>query len=153
MKQIIGKKSAWVAGVAFLFFLVSSFTSNRGGEGFEVFVGSKLVLQQFGRQMNAVNTMHLDKRFSNEKLVVKYYHCGRVGKERTISIRDARGNMLREWKYPDQHTASFAAGEGAMSVAVNEVLHTKANGGGALGLYYASSEIPNGRLLVNIVVD
>jgi len=38
-----------------------SFSSGSGGEGFEIYLNNKVVLQQFGNNMNTVKTLKLDQ--------------------------------------------------------------------------------------------
>jgi hypothetical protein len=58
MKKIISKTFALVAIAA----AILSFTTNSpaGGEGFEIFVNGKVVLQQFGKNMDNVKTLQLN---------------------------------------------------------------------------------------------
>src|SRR5687767_7434972 len=103
MKQIFGKFRA-IAVTAIVAALFSFSTS--GGEGFEVYLDKKLLIQQFGEQMKQVKTIRLDQIAQAEQLVVRYHHCGQVGKNRVISIRDNRNKVVKEWKYPNVTAAS-----------------------------------------------
>jgi hypothetical protein len=50
---------------------LSSFSStknNFGGEGFEVYLNDKLVLQQYGKEMDIVKNLQLDQSASNGQL-------------------------------------------------------------------------------------
>ncbi len=81
MKSTINKTVSLVAIAATLL----SFTSNFGGEGFEISLNGKVVLQQFGKDMAVVKTLQLIAASPNDKLTIRYHHCGNVGKNR-ISI-------------------------------------------------------------------
>ena len=142
MKPIIPKTMALVALAAILF----SFT-NLGGEGYEIYLDNKIVIQQYGKTLDAVNNLRLDHSALNGRLTVKYHHCGRVGKNRTITIKDGQNKALKEWRYPD-----VAQPVAAMNCKVKDILDITKNTG-TLKLYYTSSELPNGRLLTNIVVE
>jgi hypothetical protein len=148
MKTI--KKSAAMASVMLsVCFTLLSFTSNKGGEGFEIYLNKKLVLQQYGSDVNAVKSLQLDQRSANDELTIKYHHCGRVGKSRSITIKDGQNKILKEWHFADVATASAA-----MSCKVKDILGLKkANGPVTLNLYYSSSELPKGRQLASIVVE
>lgn len=128
----------------------SSFTARNGGEGFEIFLNNKVVLQQFGNKMGTVSTIQLDQRLSGDQLVVKYYHCGRVGKNRSIAIRDAQNKVLKEWKFANASASGMTISDAAMACKVKEILSLQKGNPGKLGLYYTCDEIPKGRLLVNL---
>ncbi len=125
-----------------------SFSSRWGGEGFEIFINNKLVLQQFGKDMNTVKNFQLDQRYSNAELTIKYYHCGSPGKNREITVRDAQNSVLKEWRFGDV-SVNDATG---MTCSVNDILYLqKRNKDNPLGLYYSSEELPKGKLLMTIV--
>ena len=152
LKYIVMKKisNKFLAVTILLAFCVTlfAFSSKWGGEVFEIYLNNKLVLQQYGTQMNSVKSLPLDLRSSNDQLSVKYYHCGRVGKNRDIAIKDGQNNVLKEWRFND--------GEGtnaAMNCPVKDILSLgKNNSDTRFNLYYSSSELPKGRLLASFVV-
>ncbi|MCW3089063.1 MAG: hypothetical protein JWP81_132 [Ferruginibacter sp.] len=88
MKQMISKTIMLVAIAATLL----SFT-NFGGEGFEIYLNNKLVIQQFGSKMTEVQCLKLDHHSMNDQLTVKYHHCGHIGKNRTITIKDGQNKI------------------------------------------------------------
>lgn len=120
--------------------------NNFGGEGFEVYLNNKLVLQQYGEKMNTVSTLELDQRASNGQLAIRYYHCGRPGKSRVVTIRDEQNVVLKEWRFGDAKDASAR-----VSCDVKEIFALpKFKAGKKLNLYYAATELPNGRLLATL---
>ncbi|NOT51704.1 MAG: hypothetical protein HOP10_10560 [Chitinophagaceae bacterium] len=76
MKQIISKTLALLAICTALF----SFTSNPGGEGFEIYLNSKLLVQRFGEGMNNATTLELSSASATDQLVIKYHHWVRWAK-------------------------------------------------------------------------
>jgi hypothetical protein len=147
-KMISNMKAVVILAAVAMVATFSSFSTKKGGEGFEIFLDSKLVLQQFGNQMKTVKSIELDKRFSNDQLVIKYHHCGRIGKDRSITIKDAQNKVLKEWKYANVSTASLTS-DAAMACKVKDILSLHP---GKLNLYYTSAELPNGRLLATLVI-
>lgn len=148
MSAIISKAKAIkrLAGVALCVVLFSFTTGSSGGEGFEIYLNSKLILQQYGNDMNTVKTLNLDKAADNDQLSVRYHHCGRVGKSRTIIIKDAQDKVLKKWKFTDvQDVAS------RISCKVKDIRTLHNGKDKTLKLYYSSSELPKGRLLTSIV--
>ena len=126
-----------------------SFAPKFGGEGYQVYVNNKLVLERYGSQINEVKTLPLDEYSANGQITVKYYHCGRVSKGRVITIKDDQNNILKQWKFTDVTESTPA-----MNCSVKEVIGLRTNiNSNSLNLYYASSELPNGRLLAIFSVD
>ena len=117
-----------------------------GGEGFEVYLNNKLILQQYGKNMETVKSIQLDQSASNGELAVRYYHCGQPGKGRVITIKDEQNVVLKEWKFGDAKDASAK-----ISCSVKDILALpKIKAGKKVNLYYTSGQLPNGRLLAVI---
>jgi hypothetical protein len=83
--------------------------------------------------------------------MVKYYHCGQVGKNRVITVKDSENKILKEWRFADA-TASVA-GPVEMTCKVKDIAGLYKGKEIALKLFYTSSELPKGRLLTNIIVE
>jgi hypothetical protein len=143
MKSIISKTIALVTVSALLF----SFSSKFGGEGFEISLNGKLLLQQFGNSMDNVKNLELDKISASDRLTIKYHHCGRVGKNRIVSIKDEKNNLIKEWHFADTNEPVAA-----MNCDMKDILSLKKTKGNSFKLYYSSTELPKGRLLTNIVL-
>ncbi len=142
MKQIISKTTVMLA----IAVTMASFT-NLGGEGFEISLNNKVVVQQFGKPAG-INSLRLNRYSANDQLKIKYYHCGHIAKNRTVSIKDGKNKVLKEW-----HFADAATPVAAMLCDVKDILNLSKGNVGVLRLYYASSELPDGRLLTNIIVE
>ena len=140
-----------LSGVLFSFSVktveaISSYKSNFGGEGFEVYLNDKLVLQQYGEKMNIVKTVELDQSAGNGELAIRYYHCGRPGKSRVVTIKDEKNVVLKEWRFGDAKDASAR-----VSCNVKEIFALpKFKAGKKVNLYYSATELPNGRLLATL---
>lgn len=139
-----------LSGVLFSFSVKTAETflvkTNFGGEGFEVYLNDKLVIQQYGEKMNQVKTLQLDQRVSNGQLAIRYYHCGRPGKDRTVTIKDEQNVVLKQWRFGDTKDATAK-----LCCNVKDILALpKLKAGKKVSLYYASSELPVGRLLVTL---
>lgn len=135
-----------LAAVALCAILFSFSTGKGGGEGFEIYLNNKLVLQQYGSDMNQVKLLNLEKADDDDQLSVRYHHCGRVGKSRTITIKDAQDKVLKEWKFTDVPDAASR-----VSCKVKDILGLRNGKNNTLKLYYSSSELPKGRQLTSIV--
>jgi len=122
-----------------LFLIKSDF----GGEGFEVYLNNKLVLQQFGEKMNSVKSIELDQSASNGQLAIRYFHCGQPGKSRVVTIKDEQNVVLKEWRFGDTKDVSAK-----LCCNVKDILSLpKIKAGKKVNLYYTSTELPKGRLL------
>ncbi len=141
MKSIISKTLALVAICTTLF----SFSPKPGGEGFEIYLNNKVLIQQYGSDMNTVKSLHLNQSAPTDQLTIRYHHCGKVGKNRVITIKDGQNKMLKEFHYADAATPVAA-----MAVNVKDILSLKKNSQ-VLKLFYSSSELPGGRMLTSIV--
>ncbi|HEU5165649.1 MAG TPA: hypothetical protein VFU29_08935 [Chitinophagaceae bacterium] len=125
---------------------LTSHKSKFGGEGFEVYLNDKLVLQQYGEKMNTVKTLELDQSASNGQLAIRYYHCGKPGKSRVVTIKDEQNVVLKEWKFGDAKDASAK-----VCCNVKDIFALpKFKAGKKVNLYYSASELPNGRLLATL---
>jgi hypothetical protein len=126
-----------------------SFVPKFGGEGFQVYVDNKLVLERHGSDLDVVKTIALDEYSANGQITVKYYHCGRISKGRVITIKDDQQKVLKQWKFTD-----VAEATPAMNCSVKEIIGLqKSAHSNTVNLYYASSELPGGRLLAAIQIS
>lgn len=143
MKAILVKAIGLVAITASL----ASFTP-WGGEGYEILLNNKVVVQQFGKTLNTVNNLRLTPASANHDLTVKYHRCGITAKNRTILIKDAENKVLKNWRLDDE-----AQRVAIMTCKVKDIINLKKGNEVILKLYYLSSDLPNGRLLTNIIVE
>ena len=142
MKSIISKTMALLAVCTALF----SFSTKPGGEGFEIYVNNKVMIQKFGNEINTVQSLQLDQSLSNAQITIKYHHCGKVGKNRIVTIKDGQNKILKEFRYAD-----VATPVAAMALNVKDILNLKKINSPLLKLYYSSTELTKERLLTTIV--
>ena len=140
MKSITGKI---ILLLAFCTTAVS-FSPKPGGEGFEILLNNKVILQKYGNNMDKVQTLQLRAASSGDMLTVRYYHCGRIGKNRTITFKDGNNKIIKEFNFSDVNS-SFAP----MTLQVKDILSLQ-SGNSILKLFYSSSELPGGRMLASI---
>ncbi|MEO7307466.1 MAG: hypothetical protein ABIR78_06650 [Ferruginibacter sp.] len=141
MRTIISKVFALLAVAATLL----SFSPN-GGEGFEILVNGKTVLQKYGGDMDKVNVLKLSKTLPTDKITFRYYHCGRVGKNRIITIKDGNDVTIKTFKFTDVPTPV-----GDMNCTMQDLMSLQKNGNTSFKVYYSSSELPKGRQLASVV--
>lgn len=143
MKSFISKTLALATICVTMF----SFFPNPGGEGFEISLNNKVVIQQYGNDMNNLKSLQLNQVSPDEKLTIRYHHCGKIGRNRVVTIKDEQNKLLKEFRYDDPATSV-----GAMSLPVKDILRLKKGSSATLKLYYSSSELPGGRILATIVI-
>jgi hypothetical protein len=139
--KIILAKSLLIMVCASLF----SFSAKRGGDSFEIVLNGKRVLQQFVYASKGVQTIQLAPTSNNDKLDIYYNHCGQVGKNRYIMVKDEKDQPVKVWKVADAVDKN-----GAMSFKLKDILSLRKNKTDKLNLFYSSSELPLGRTLATI---
>lgn len=141
MRNII---SSAIAGIAISAALLS-FSPKPGGEGFEISQGGKILTQKYGNNLDEGKSLQIQIT-SIEPLIVKYHHCGRVGNNRVITVKDDQNKLLKEFRYADVKTPVPS-----MAVPLNEILTMKKGSSVTLKLFYSSSELPKGRQLASFI--
>ena len=139
--KLIVAKSLLILVCATLF----SFSSKKGGDSFEIVLNGKRVLQQFVYASKGVQTIQLTQTSDNDKLDIYYNHCGQVGKNRYITIKNEKDQPIKVWKFADAVDKN-----GAMSFKLKDILSLRKNKTDKLNLFYSSSELPAGRTLATI---
>ena len=144
MNSIISKTFALVVVSAALL----SFSPNFGGEGFGILLNGKLLLQKYGSGMSHVKTLDLSKSLPNDKITIRYFHCGKVAKNRLLTIKDVNDKVIKIWRFKDA-----VVPEGDMSCNVPHIAELKKEGNSVFKIFYTSSELPEGRMLATMIFD
>jgi hypothetical protein len=130
-----------------LLLLLSSFATPYGGEGFQIFVDGKKVLEKFHQDLKRPTNLQLNASRENSVLEVKFYHCGMAGKNRSLILKDADQQLLKQWEFTNEEGKNFA-----VTILVKELLAFQKRAGAAtLYLYYSSREAADGRLLTGLI--
>jgi len=124
----------------------SSFSDRKGGDSLEIYLNNKLVLEQFMYRDKSVKSLVLTDANYNDKLSIRYSHCGQPGKERSITLKDAQDRIVKKWTFANAGNSNTT-----MSCDVKEIMDLqKTKGNITLRLCYTSVELPNGLVLVSI---
>lgn len=127
--------------------LLYSFAKPYGGEGYQVLVNNKIVLDRFGKNMDQVQTLSLAEYPADAQISIKYYHCGKVARNRVIELKNEQQQVIKRWRFIDV-AESFSP----MHCSMKEIsLVQVSKSTERVDLYYSSSELPDGRLLVKLV--
>lgn len=138
MKKLFSLSVILVFSVAF-----SSFSSDRGGDHFAIYLNGKQVLQQFVHAGQSVRTLSLVTGSEKDRVEVLYSHCGRGGKGRTITIRNQKNELVKKLSFGDGNEQPSR-----MGFYRKEITGSK---NASVNLYYSSRELPEGKLLARIV--
>lgn len=127
------------AAVMFCITLLS-LRAHAGGDYFKVYLNNKLIIDQPVWEPLNLQQLQLDKANENDKLTFHYSHCGKLGSGRKIAVQDAKGKVIREWKFADAPGSK----QSGMVIAVKELLALQQSD---LRFFYTAKELPKGQLV------
>ena len=137
-------KPVWVLLLTTMMACLQSFTAKAGVDSYEIYLNNKLILRQAVNKPFTLHSLQLDKANKDDQLVIYYSHCGAIGTDRSIVIKDDKGNTIKEWKFAD---ASGSDNKG-MTIPVKELLQLEKNYSQTnLNIVYFSQQLPKGRAL------
>lgn len=138
-------KTASTAVLTGAIILLQAFTAKAGGEGFQIYLNNKLIMEQSGHQFT-LQSLPLDKANINDELIIYYYNCHDKGKARSIAIKDDQGNIIKTWKFGDA-----TGSRSGMKIPVKELLQLeKSYAHTNISLVYISQQQPKGRPLSSV---
>jgi hypothetical protein len=143
MRTLISKASLILAGLAFSFG-ISSF-NRPGGDMFEVYIGKEMMIQQALHNDKSVKQITLRPEQKDEKMSIKFFHCGKSGTQRTITLRDENDQVLKTLSFSEPKSSSSV-----MSFPVSEIVKFQSRKNSLVRLYYSSAEMPSGKWLVSV---
>ncbi len=115
-----------------------------GTDSYRLFLDGKLIMSQYVGQPLSLITLPLPEANGKGDLVIYYSHCGATGKDRSITVKDEKGTVLKVWKFEDATRK-----EDGMHIPVKELLALEKTGR-QLSLCYSSQQLPEGRLLTHV---
>jgi hypothetical protein len=148
MKKIIS--FSWLSGhmgIA-LCSMLFAFTSLPGGHSVQVYLDSKLMIDQYVNSKTDVPKLTLDPGDNYNKLIVKYSECGRTVTGRKITLKDANNKILRDWRFEGSSTGF----QKSMECPVKDILTLKQKGSNTLKLFYSSNEFRDGQQIASLVI-
>jgi hypothetical protein len=126
-------------------------TAKAGIDSYEIYLNNKLLLRQVVGQSFNLQNLQLNQSNSNDQLVIHYTQChaaGGIGKERSITLKDGNGKIIKEWKFADATGSNTG-----MVIPVKELLQlSKDHGNEPLSFYYNAQGHSEGRALASFQV-
>ena len=123
-----------------------SFSERTGGDTFAIYLNNKLLLRERVLPEASIKSLVLNADDSDGILNVQYSHCGQIGVERRLSIKDDHNKVLKTWDFSESASP-------VMEFAVKELLTAAKNSPDQrLQLVYASKELREGKLLAHVAV-
>lgn len=137
-----------LSAFALLFLTVSAFTAKVGLDSYEIYLDDKLILGQYVNQPLNLRKLPLDQANANDQLRIYYKHCHEpgVGTGRGLTIKDQKGNTLKQWKFAD-----VTGKDKGMTIQVKELLALeKSHANSDLSLHYMAQQLPKGEMLASL---
>ena len=148
MKKIIRFSSVHaLVGVA-LCSTLFSFASLMGSHSVQVYLDSKLVIDQYIHSKASVPKLILDPAEKYSQLIVKYNECGRTVTGRSLTLKDDNDKIVKKWNFEGESTGY----EESMTCLVKDLLALKPKESNTLSLYYSSNEFPDGQQIAQVVI-
>lgn len=117
-----------------------------GAHSFQLYVDSKLVVDQYVTRNTTIPKLALDPSERNNEIILKYSECGRTVSGRTLTIKDEQDKTLKEWHF-DGTTSGY---KDPMTINVKDVVALKNKG--AMKLIYTSNDFKEGQQVASLVI-
>ena len=149
MKKIISFSWANIlVGVA-LCATLFSFSMLPGAHGVQIYLDSKLVIDQYINFKSDAPKLTLDPAEKYSQLIVKYNECGRTVTGRVLTLKDEHNKVLKDWRYEGSSTGYSES----MSCSVKDIIALKQKGSNTLKLFYSSKEFSEGHQIAYLVIS
>jgi hypothetical protein len=126
-----------------------SFSGLSGAHSVQVYLDDKLMIDQYVDFKTGAPKLTISEVEKHSQIIVKYNECGRTVTGRTITLKDDKNKVLKDWVFE----GSTSGYKDPMTLTVKEVTALKQKGNNTLKLYYSSREFPEGQQIANLIVD
>lgn len=106
-----------------------------GVDSYSIYLNGKLLVTHSLDKPLSLTSLKLTEANASDELMIRYHQCNapdKIGKGRSISVRDESGNIVREWRFTD------TKGNAEMVIPVKELLNAQKQASGTLVLYYSA---------------
>lgn len=119
-----------------------------GGDSYAIYLNDTRVTEQYVTRQATIPQVAVLTAGNTAVLKAHYSHCGRIGSGRSLSLQSA-DRTLKEWKFSDVAEESRAM----MGIPVSEIVAASSASRAPVSLFYASVELPEGKVLATLVMD
>jgi len=138
---------------AFMLAVISSMifavTANAGIDSYSIYLNKKLLFKQSMDKPLTLQSLQLDKANPNDELVIYYNQCNapnKTGSGRSIVVKDAEGQKIKEWKFEDAKGS-----DNAMIIPVKELIGLqKKKAASSLVLFYNAENLEKEQKLASL---
>jgi hypothetical protein len=123
-----------------------SFSKRTGGDTFAIYLNNKVLLEERVLPEAAVKSLTLSPGDFNGTLKVHYSHCGQIGINRSLSIKDSDNKVLKTWDFRDSSSPLIDVDVKELYALKNDPRNQR------FQLLYSSKEIPKGKVLAAIIL-
>jgi hypothetical protein len=123
-------------------------TARAGLDYYEIFIGKKLILKRAVNQPLSLENLPVTQANINEQLIIYYYQCNapdKLASNRIITLKDASGNKIKEWKFADAKGSNAA-----MIIPVKDLLQLQKANKNSLALFYTAEGKAREEKLVSV---
>jgi hypothetical protein len=113
----------------------------KGGDFFELYVNGKQVVQHLFYGSQKAPFLNLATAGDNDRVEVLYSHCGRMGTNRRLIFRNEKDVVVKTVYFPNATSSRSLMAFYKRDLSFNLA---------TVRLYYASDELPAGRLLADL---
>lgn len=144
---------AMVKATIFTFLLTTVFAvkAYAGLDGYSIYLNNKLLVKQTVNQPLSLKSLQLDQSNKNDQLIIRYDQCNtltKVGKGRSLVVKDEKGNVIKEWKFAD-----VTSTDARMVIAVKELLALERNAPkGVIQLFYNATDNSHEQVLAGFLL-
>jgi len=131
-----------------LCFVLFGFSVTSGAHSVQVYLDSKLLIDQYINREAVAAKLDLDRAENNSQLIVKYSECGRTVTGRKITLKDNDDNVLKEWKFEGPSTGF----QEPMACPVKDIRSLKTKKNNTFKLYYSSDDFPAGQQIAYLLL-
>ncbi|AYB29940.1 hypothetical protein [Chryseolinea soli] len=132
-----------------LCFVLFGFSATSGAHNVQVYLDSKLVIDQYINQKVDAAKINLDLAENPSQLIVKYSECGRTVTGRKITLKDNDNKVLKVWEFAGSSTGA----QEPMACTVKDILALKPKKSNTLKLFYSSDDFPQGQQFAYLVLS
>ncbi|HTF28464.1 MAG TPA: hypothetical protein VK625_06435 [Flavitalea sp.] len=122
--------------ITLLFTGIFAVSAKAGLDSYEISLNNKVLIRQTVAGPIDLKNLPLGDAKATDNLVIRYSQCNapnKIGKNRSISVRDADGRIVKEWKFKDSDGSNTA-----MTIPVKELLEIQNKSNGALSFHYSA---------------